>query len=261
VVVCLVADVVGSVESAIRPRIGGTGQAAWLSCDDAQPSTHCDPLHGVLVQGDAPPTTIEPANRARRSAGPTRLPREGSSPRQLSANLPLTTSATATPRPAYREAREQPVPWKMGSFCAQVGRESHEHEHSTAHARPVAGAQCRSIGSGRISRTTGSEATGRAGQQACWTTREHLRIDADSKRRQVDNPVPRASPSGRISLHLRTQALATPAIRTVQIDGSVRTAAAHGTWPARTGRSMRVSPTMCGSRHGLHTRLGVDMCR
>jgi hypothetical protein len=109
----------------------------------------------------------------------------------------------------------------MGSFCAQVGRKSHEHELLTAHARPVTCAQCRSLGSGRISRTTGSEATGRAGQQACWTTREHLRIDADSKRRRSATRFRGHPPSGRISLHLRSQALATIAIRTVQIEPSL----------------------------------------
>lgn len=36
---------------------------------------------------------------------------------------------------------------------------------------------------------------------------------------------------------------ATPEMR--EIDGSVHTAAAHGTWQARTRRPMRVSPIIC----------------
>jgi hypothetical protein len=108
---------------------------------------------------------------------------------------------------------------KMSSYCAQIGRESHEHELLTANARPVAGAQCRSIGSGRISRTTGSEATGRAGQQSVLDNKGASPDRCELQTSTIGNPVPRASPSGRISLHLRSQALATLAIRAVQIDG------------------------------------------
>jgi hypothetical protein len=124
VVVCLVADVVGSVESGTYPGSVRPGRRRSSRVMMLSPRRIATPFMG-LAQGDAPPTTIEPANRVRCSAGPTRLPREGSSPRQLPANRPLATSATATPRPAYREAREQSVPWKNGFLlCASRPRVS-----------------------------------------------------------------------------------------------------------------------------------------
>ena len=161
-------------------RIGETGVAASLSCDDAQPSTHCDPLHGVLAQGDAPPTTIEPANRVRRSAGPTRLPREGSSPRQLSANRPLATSATGTPRPVYREAREQSVPWKNGLvLCASRPRvpqaRTLDRPRKTSCMCAMSLYWQRGASAGRPARRPPAVLDNKG---------EHLRIDADSKRRR-----------------------------------------------------------------------------